>query len=550
MYLSKNCILKALSVLSKAEPVVNNNNFSAIQYFLATDQFYKINKAPCNSRNKEHKNSFYKFVNIVVPLDDGNYFKSFKEIYKGNKTINGTVSSNFFNGSAVESSNNTSGQKFDYPKQYPLIYALDGKVYKENSYYNNFSDYYLSTNEEKLALAIWLLRKNRKFENLTIDEFRDLLDETYSSLMVNTLIPKKIEDWDDIIKGIMVECVDEVAVIKKEDIVGTKHLLITPQIFYGAPGTGKTRHIQKEIYDKFVEKNRVFTTFHQSYSYEDFVEGLKPILDDSSEDVKYRIEKGVFYKACEKAAELAGYSNLKKCIEDSKENRTNNFNAAIKEGNIMLLCIDEINRGNVASIFGDLISLIEPSKRLGAGEYEMIVTLPYSKEKFGVPANLLIVGTMNTADRSIQLLDSALRRRFEFVEMMPNLDTIEYEDAKKVLKNINNRIRCLLNKDNQIGHSYLVNAKNYSDVLKAIIYKIIPLLEEYFYNDIDKVRFVLNETNKVNNPFYVEDEDAAKAYQLYQDGIDEPKSFFKLDETIKNILDEEEECEKYIKHLL
>ena len=302
MYLSKNCILKALSVLSKAEPVVNNNNFSAIQYFLATDQFYKINKAPCNSRNKEHKNSFYKFVNIVVSLDDGNYFKSFKEIYKGNKTINGTVSSNFFNGSAVESSNNTSGQKFDYPKQYPLIYALDGKVYKENSYYNNFSDYYLSTNEEKLALAIWLLRKNRKFENLTIDEFRDLLDETYSSLMVNTLIPKKIEDWDDIIKGIMVECVDEVAVIKKEDIVGTKHLLITPQIFYGAPGTGKTRHIQKEIYDKFVEKNRVFTTFHQSYSYEDFVEGLKPILDDSSEDVKYRIEKGVFYKACEKAA--------------------------------------------------------------------------------------------------------------------------------------------------------------------------------------------------------------------------------------------------------
>lgn len=322
------------------------------------------------------------------------------------------------------------------------------------------------------------------------------------------------------------------------------------QIYYGAPGTGKTRHLQKEIYDKFDDGARVFTTFHQSYSYEDFVEGLKPKLNSSGKDVEYHIEKGVFYEACEKAAKLAGYKDLKDCIADTKEDRVSKFNTAIDENKIMLICIDEINRGNVASIFGDLISLIEPSKRLGAGEYEMIVTLPYSKDKFGVPTNLLIVGTMNTADRSIQLLDSALRRRFEFVEMAPKLDAIADENAKKILQNINNRIRCLLNKDNQIGHSYLVNAKSNSDILKAIVYKIIPLLEEYFYNDIDKIRFVLNETDKVDNPFYKEDKDAAMAYQLYPEGIDEPKSFFKLDDGIKDILDEEDECAKYLEHLL
>ena len=95
-----------------------------------------------------------------------------------------------------------------------------------------------------------------------------------------------------------------------------------------------------------------------------------------------------------------------------------------------------------------------------------------------------------------------------------------------------------------------MNAKNNSDILKAIVYKIIPLLEEYFYNDIDKIRFVLNETDKVDNPFYKEDKDAAMAYQLYPEGIDEPKSFFKLDDGIKDILDEEDECAKYLEHLL
>ena len=291
--------------------------------------------------------------------------------------------------------------------------------------------------------------------------------------------------------------------------------IFNPLIMFGAPGTGKTYKMQKDYISKYLESNRFITTFHQSFSYEEFVEGLKPVLNESGNDVQYAIEKGVFYRACERAAELAGYTSLHDCLDDSSINRTDKFREAIAEGKTVLLCIDEVNRGNVASIFGDLISLIEPSKRLGAGELEMTAILPYSKQCFGVPANLVIVGTMNTADRSIQLLDSALRRRFKFEELLPNYDVIRSEKAQAILKGINDRIRCLLNKDYQIGHSYLMSADNDCDILSALYNKIIPLLEEYFYNDINKVRFVLKDNE--NSQFYVEDTGAKAAYKIFQE---------------------------------
>lgn len=326
---------------------------------------------------------------------------------------------------------------------------------------------------------------------------------------------------------------------------------IEPVIFYGAPGTGKTSYVQKEIYNKYHNDNRYFLTFHQSFSYEEFVEGLKPILDNTSSDVKYHIEKGVFYKACERAAILAGYKSLKDCIEnDTPEGRKEKFNTANTEKKTVLLCIDEINRGNVASIFGDLISLIETSKRLGGGEFEMTATLPYSQEEFGVPANLFIVGTMNTADRSIQLLDSALRRRFKFEELQPKYEVIENPSAKDVLESINARVRCLLNKDNQIGHSYLMFANGSCDILSALYNKIIPLLEEYFYNDIEKVRFVLNDRD--NSKFYVEDTDAKDAYSLFDGEDAEERHFFKLNPSIADVIksQNEDECATYLVNLL
>lgn len=324
----------------------------------------------------------------------------------------------------------------------------------------------------------------------------------------------------------------------------------TPTILYGPPGTGKTYKLQTEYISKFSEY--FVTTFHQSFSYEEFVEGLKPILDDSSKEVRYKIEKGIFYQACEKAAEMAGYSSFEDCLKDTRSGRNIRFNKAIEEKKTVLLCIDEINRGNVASIFGDLISLIEPSKRLGAGELEMTAILPYSKTPFGVPANLFIVGTMNTADRSIQLLDSALRRRFKFEELQPKYEVIKDTNARMVLKTINARVRCLLNKDNQIGHSYLMFANSSCDILSALYNKIIPLLEEYFYNDINKVRFVLNDN--ANGLFYVEDSEAKAAYKVFQNEEidDEDRNFFELNPAIADAIDskDEIECAKYLVNLL
>ncbi len=246
-------------------------------------------------------------------------------------------------------------------------------------------------------------------------------------------------------------------------------------------------------------KNFSFVTFHQSFSYEDFMEGIKPVLPDSDEDeniesVKYEMAAGIFYLACEKAVQLAGYATLQDCLADNKANRQHMF----RRDKLMeyYLIIDELNRGNVAAIFGELITLIEDDKRLGLPE-EIIVELPYSKNPFGVPPNLRIIGTMNTADRSIEALDTALRRRFSFEEILPDPlllgDHLEGMDIspRKLLGCINNRMEKLLGRDYTIGHSFLMKVQKVEDLRKAFANKIIPLLQEYFYNDYARIGLVV-----------------------------------------------------------
>ena len=220
-------------------------------------------------------------------------------------------------------------------------------------------------------------------------------------------------------------------------------------------------------------KNYEFITFHQSFSYEDFIEGIKPKLDDSEKDVSFEIKDGVFKKLCLKA----------------EADPVNNY----------AIFIDEINRGNVSAIFGELITLIEKDKRIG-GTNEIKVRLPYSKSEFGVPLNLFIIGTMNTADRSVEALDTALRRRFSFTEIMPDstlLTNIEFKGftLAEVLETINERIEVLLDRDHTIGHSYFLNLES-GDVegLKSVFANnIIPLLQEYFYHDYEKIALILGE---------------------------------------------------------
>ena len=246
--------------------------------------------------------------------------------------------------------------------------------------------------------------------------------------------------------------------------------------------------------------NYRFTTFHQSYTYEDFIEGIKPNLSEEftsdQSELGYVIEKGVFYRCCDEACKLAGFVSLKDCLENySKEQRIEKF----KKAQPYALFIDEINRANVSSVLGELITLIEDDKRLSKRN-EIIVELPYSKKPFGVPPNLYIIGTMNTADRSVEALDAALRRRFSFEEMPPNPNLVElkYELegilANELLETINKRLEKLLDKDHLIGHSFFIriNEDDEETTLRKAFYdKIIPLLQEYFYGDYGKIGLVL-----------------------------------------------------------
>ena len=388
------------------------------------------------------------------------------------------------------------------------------------------------------------------------------------------------------------------------------------QILYGPPGTGKTyntinkaleiinedevkqldfndRKAVKDLFDKKLKEGQImFTTFHQSMSYEDFIEGIKPEIEEDAEGGKtviYEVKKGIFKQIAEEARKIRyqseeyvqqytfddAWNKLIELVKDkiskktllkigsweyglsskdslkySSVNSPSQYTFTITKQNILdsyhkkiarpsgafqkdmneivefmktefqladyveeneisnkieqtpkpyVLIIDEINRGNVSQIFGELITLIEEDKRLGKDE-ALEVILPYSKEKFGVPSNLHIIGTMNTADRSVEALDTALRRRFSFVEMMPEyeaLNKIQFDDFHlgELLKTINSRIEALLDRDHTIGHSYFINIKpNDTEALKeAFTNKIIPLLQEYFYHDYEKLALILGE---------------------------------------------------------
>ena len=428
----------------------------------------------------------------------------------------------------------------------------------------------------------------------------------------------------------------EISTGTKENNSNNSMSLNLNQILFGPPGTGKTYNtinksvaianpdfnlnqtrteIKKE-FDRLIKEGIiVFTTFHQSMSYEDFIEGIKPIEPKvEGQPVIYKVIPGILKEICERIKNIekltsnslpnansvsnfdelysAFIKRLKEIISELEENETHTFQSrrsrvklikienddsilttgetanstetvtkdkleriynkysspdeitnlvkqlrevgtdigwttnyfavfkALKEFETSIktnksndvktkkkqdfvLIIDEINRGNVSQIFGELITLVEEDKRLGADE-ALEVTLPYSKEKFGVPPNLYIIGTMNTADRSVEALDAALRRRFSFEEMPPKPILIANEGKLKavsgfldnielplLLNTINKRIEKLLDKDHQIGHSYFMSVKNYTDLKSAFKNKIIPLLQEYFFGDYGKIGLVI-----------------------------------------------------------
>lgn len=277
------------------------------------------------------------------------------------------------------------------------------------------------------------------------------------------------------------------------------------QILYGPPGVGKTYTLQNAYFGKFTENDTKYykmVTFHQNFSYEDFVEGIKPNTD-IPERLQYKLEQGIFYKACQEAVVLAGYKDIDACLQDTQAGRQEKFGQARPYA----IFIDEVNRANVSSVFGELITLIEEDKRLGNAHEITDIILPYSKKSFGVPANLYIICTMNTADRSVEALDTALRRRFTFIEMMPDYEAeglkdkyIEGEKGEQIdlptlLRTINERLALLLDTHYAIGHSYFLPVETFDDLKSIFKQKIIPLLQEYFLTEAGKINLILG------NPF-------------------------------------------------
>ncbi|EAI7506931.1 AAA family ATPase [Campylobacter coli] len=511
-------------------------------------------------------------------------------------------------------------------------------------------------------------KKTYDYKNLNND-IDLIIDKIIENMQWFAKLPlNEIQDRNDLSKSNNKEIRNDGSEMsnKKEN----KNLSLN-QILYGPPGTGKTYHTidkaleilgenlesrdeKKAKFDEYAKDGQiVFITFHQSYGYEEFVEGIKPMINNeaNSQEIQYEIKDGIFKDICNRALENYENSNLnteelrekiklrekvekflnrlletnepisktkggnffinsfnnntieiysedverfdgifklslstfitllksniefnsavemfKKVFDRDYADRThtyyfnlvNKFKEYEKQAvlktednkissnslNSYIIIIDEINRGNVSKIFGELITLIEPSKRIGESE-ELKVTLPYSGKKFGVPKNVYILGTMNTADRSITSLDTALRRRFEFVEMMPDPDLLKNvfickdvenpnkdedylgDDAKtegfaeilqNILISINKRIEFLLDREKTIGHAFFMseavkfNKDNWCkpdeyeedwyvlsiSKLKSIFQnKIIPLLQEYFYNDYALISAVLNDNGMI-----------------------------------------------------
>ena len=443
-------------------------------------------------------------------------------------------------------------------------------------------------------------------------------------------------------------------------------------IFYGPPGTGKTYRTMRaavEIidgssdddfeevrrrYDELFEEGRIrFVTFHQSYGYEEFIEGIRPVMDsdDDSGDIRYDVIDGAFKRFCNRSAapilknigirddptiwkvslngtgdneirtECLEYGHIRIGFDEHGpeindftssfrgRNVLNQFMNGMQIGDIVVSCysstetdaigvvtgdyewhdeydthtrvrkvrwirkfskgempditainsgkqltlstvyrlkitladvmrlagdigpepekgnyvfiIDEINRGNISRIFGELITLIEPTKRAGAPESPEAI-LPYSGQRFSVPDNVYIVGTMNTADRSLVSMDTALRRRFDFIEVMPDPSVVEGNpggvDLGLLLKTINNRIEALYDREHTIGHSYFMKVRSIGDLKDVFRFNIIPLLVDYFHEDYEKVRLVLSTMDDCNRSPFIEETDRSEWFGNYSDG--------------------------------
>ncbi len=485
-----------------------------------------------------------------------------------------------------------SGNRIKLPK-FPYISFLSNGFKTSNGVYPII---FYDHEDIELEIGLGVSKDNRP------DVTQEILNE------INSFERKRfnLDDLDDAI-GYLNESIDEFERILSKDSQSSNNgdqVNIKNIILYGVPGVGKTHNIAKlirlieegksdsEIFSEIrnntisdeqlpddLKERTAFVTFHQSFGYEDFIEGFRP-----NEEGKIELVDGVFKRFANKARENLIQSQstntvpfqeaLHRLLKEKIENgetvkidlkRANSYyliydyndrtiffekqngdkthslsirtlermyheerndiiqgglapyynplldtllqikhsggQAPIERKNYYLI-IDEINRGNISKIFGELITLIEEDKR-----DKLEVTLPYSKEPFSVPNNLYIIGTMNSTDKSIALIDVALRRRFTFLKMEPSASLIEHDKARTIFEKLNDFLKERLGEDHQIGHSYFMKVQDEDDLKFVLEHKIKPLLEEYFYGDREgyieaqkylDIRYNTNNTNETD----------------------------------------------------
>jgi len=353
-----------------------------------------------------------------------------------------------------------------------------GKTYLMQSIMNDYIDYDISDSQLKdaytaesvdwILITLVLLQNQRKMPTRDIQSKVDGLGLGVTINVAAELDKHSIEEPP--IPGVVRE---------------------QPRIFFlTGPGEWyvdlmRVQQARPDFFDKFLSKAGItkrydFVTFHQSYSYENFIEGIRPEYVASTKSIDYSPKDGVFKSLCERASS-----------QGEKE---------------FAIFIDEINRGNISEIFGELISLIEIDKREGETG-ALSVVLPYSKTTFSIPSNINLYGTMNTADRSIDQIDIALRRRFKFKPLLPNAKAIEDElrlqgydahdidgiDLIKLFNSMNARIEILLDAQHLLGHALFIGCKSLEDIANTIKNSVVPLLEEYFYDDVQKIQLIFND---------------------------------------------------------
>lgn len=518
-YFSKEAELLAFRQLSEIspDPTVQGatQKVSAIRYAIALDEFYKHFGRNCDSGDREDSRAFEVYVGNVVSLYEGVYTQNFYSFKKHDGDF--CVRSNFYSAGAVNNSKINNGIDVDYPRRsWPVVLVANkGHIIWRADLISNIKDY-LPKDAYKVALVVWLLRGCNTINEADLyASVKTALLQRYTQTLVDAILPaeakfmsiyslhypanlsttvavfehKDFEYGTELAPTITIpETVEEVEDTEDPDVDNTYtkvdfindafldskeydeivELLKRKKnvVLQGAPGVGKTYIAKKLAYSiigKCDDSKVELVQFHQSYSYEDFVVGYKPTENG------FKIETGPFYDFCKRA----------------KTGKGDYF-----------FIIDEINRGNLSRIFGELLMLVEDSKRGDSA------TLLYTKEPFSVPNNVYIIGLMNTADRSLAMIDYALRRRFSFYTMDAAFNKKPFERQIKLINNdnidalisvITDLNKAIENDPNlgkgfKIGHSYFCVKNASNDTLRAIIkYEIVPLLEEYWYDEPSNV---------------------------------------------------------------